>query len=261
MPTIRVHHVDAFTERVFAGNPAAVCPLDTWLPDSVMQAIAAENNLPATAFFVLEDDHYRLRWFSPVAELELCGHATLASADVLFRMVGHPGLLVRFETRSGTLTVTHQNGVYALDLPAVTPEPCAVSSILAGALAVTPVETLRALDHIVVLASETQVRALRPDLAALAGLDLRGVCVTAPGDHVDFVSRFFAPKVGIPEDSVTGSAHCALAPYWAQRLGKVSLTATQVSPRGGSLVCEAQGDRVTLRGRAAHYMSGEIAVP
>jgi PhzF family phenazine biosynthesis protein len=259
--TLARYQVDAFTDRVFGGNPAAVCPLDEWLPDGVMQSIAAENNLAATAFFVREGDDYRLRWFTPVAEVDLCGHATLASADVLFRLLGHPGSSIRFLTRSGPLEVGRDGDGYAMDLPATVPTPCEVSPVLQEALGVPVDEALRAFDHVAVLASEALVRELRPDLSRLKELDLRGVVVTAPGHEVDFVSRFFAPKLGIDEDPVTGSAHCILAPYWAGRLGRTRLRAQQVSPRGGRVDCEVRGDRVTLRGRAAHYMTAEITIP
>jgi PhzF family phenazine biosynthesis protein len=255
---LRMYQVDAFADRIFAGNPAAVCPLEKWLSDDLMQGIAAENNVPATAFFVREGGEYRLRWFTPTQEISICGHATLASADVLFRILGHPGDSVSFMTRAGTLNVTHENGVYALDFPATVPEPCPASPQFVEAFGTVPVETLRALDHIVVLEHEAQVRELRPNFSALSGLDLRGVCVTAPGLTVDFVSRFFVLRPDSPEDPVTGSAHCELAPYWARRLGKTSLVAHQVSRRGGEILCDLRGDRVTLRGRAAHYMTAEL---
>jgi predicted PhzF superfamily epimerase YddE/YHI9 len=253
-----MYQVDAFADRVFTGNPAAVVPLDTWLPDALMQAIATENNLAETAFFAPEDDHYRLRWFTPVAEVDLCGHATLASADVLFRVLGYPQDTVTFATRSGPLVVSRAGGLYAMDFPATPPTPCAPLPMWREALGVDPVETLRAFDHIVVFESEAQVRALRPNLSLLATLDLRGVCVTARGETADFVSRFFAPALGVNEDPVTGSAHCELAPYWAGRLGKTAFRAEQVSPRGGIVWCELRGDRVTLRGRAAHYMTADV---
>jgi predicted PhzF superfamily epimerase YddE/YHI9 len=257
---LRIYQVDAFTDRVFSGNPAAVCPLEVWLPDTVLQGIAAENNVPATAFFARDGEQYRLRWFTPTQQINICGHATLASADVLFRVLGHPGESVSFTTRAGTLNVTHERGVYALAFPCTVPVPCAPSPAFLGAFGIAPVETLRALDHIVVFEHEAQVRNLRPNYAALAGLDLRGVCVTAPGLAVDFVSRFFVLRPDSPEDPVTGSAHCELAPYWAQRLGKTSLVAHQVSPRGGEVLCDLHGDRVTLRGRAAHYMTADITL-
>jgi PhzF family phenazine biosynthesis protein len=260
MTTLQMYQVDAFTDRVFGGNPAAVCPLEQWLPDALMLAIAAENNLAETAFFVKEGAAYRLRWFTPVAEVDLCGHATLASADVLFRILGYVGKTIRFDTRSGVLEVKRRDGGYAMDFPATMPEPCAPPPALVAGLGVTPVETLKAFDYVAVLASEAQVRSLRPDFARLATLELRGVAVTAASDRVDFVSRFFAPALGVNEDPVTGSAHCELAPYWSARLGKTSLRAEQVSPRGGAVRCDLRGDRITLFGQAAHYLTAVISV-
>jgi PhzF family phenazine biosynthesis protein len=257
---LAMYQVDAFADRVFSGNPAAICPLDAWLPDSVLQAIAAENNLAETAFFVEQGSTYRLRWFTPVAEVDLCGHATLASADVLFRVLGYQGQTIRFQTRSGMLEVERRDGLYAMDFPATVPVECDASPVLVEALGLTPQSTLKGFDHIAVLDGEGQVRALSPNLARLAQLDLRGVVVTARGVHADFVSRFFAPKLGVNEDPVTGSAHCELAPYWGARLGKTSMHAEQVSARGGAVHCELRGERVTLRGRAAHYMTAEIYV-
>lgn len=262
MPTIPLFHVDAFTREIFGGNPAAVCPLEAWLPDALLYRIAAENNLPETAFFVKTGEgRYDLRWLTPTTEVDLCGHATLASADVLFRLLGFRGDRVRFHTRSGVLEVTHRDGLYAMDFPASPPEPCEAPAALVQALGVTPRATLRAFDYVVVVDTDAQVRALAPDFATLAQLDLRGVTVTAPGRDVDFVSRFFAPRYGINEDPVTGSAHCELAPYWAGVLGTTRLRAEQVSARGGRIDCEVRGDRVTLAGRAAHYMTAAITIP
>jgi PhzF family phenazine biosynthesis protein len=256
--TLRMYQVDAFADRVFTGNPAAVVPLAAWLPDAVMQAIAAENNLAETAFFSAEGDRFRLRWFTPVAEVDLCGHATLASADVLYRLLGYAGPVVTFESRSGPLVVSREGDRYAMDFPAMTPVPCAPPPAFREALGVEPVETLRAMDHVVVLESEAQVRALAPDLSRLRALDLRGVCVTARGDDVDFVSRFFAPNYGIDEDPVTGSAHCALTPYWAQRLGTPRLLGYQASARGGTVRVEHKGTRVRLAGHAVTVFTAEL---
>lgn len=255
-----MYQVDAFTDRVFSGNPAAVCPLDGWLPDAVLLSIAAENNLAETAFFVKEGDGFRLRWFTPVTEVDLCGHATLASADVLFRVLGYPEPVVRFATRSGTLAVERRGDAYAMDFPVTAPEACEPPLALVEGLGLTPTATLKAFDYVAVVDTEAAVRALAPDFTRLAALDLRGVAVTAPGDRVDFVSRFFAPAFGVNEDPVTGSAHCELAPYWSHRLGKTSLHAEQISPRGGTVRCELRGPRITLLGRAAHYMTAEITV-
>ena len=257
-----LYQVDAFAERPFTGNPAAVCPLDRWLPDELMQAIAAENNLAETAFYVPEDDVYRLRWFTPATEVDLCGHATLATAYVLMNEQ-RPGLKqVAFETRSGRLTVTREGDLYSMDFPARMPLPCDVHPALIPALGgVTPVEVLGSRDYVVVYENEEQVRAIRPDMSALMSIDRFAVIVTAPGHSVDFVSRFFAPAQGVPEDPVTGSAHSSLIPYWAQRLGRNKLHARQISARTGDLRCEFRGERVTIAGRAVFYLKGEIQVP
>lgn len=255
---IRQYQVDAFATRAFEGNPAAVCPLENWLDDGLLQAIAEENNLSETAFFVPSDKGFRLRWFTPASEVDLCGHATLATAHVLFVHLGHPGPAITFETRSGPLTVRREDDLLNMDFPARPPTPCASFELLARALGRQPLEVLRADDYLVVFDNEAAVRGIRPDFALLGTLDLRGVIITAPGSSDDFVSRFFAPRLGIPEDPVTGSAHCTLAPYWAGRLGKCRLSARQVSKRGGSLSCESKGDRVLLSGAAITVMEAEI---
>ena len=255
---IRQYQVDAFTTRVFEGNPAAVCPLEAWLDDTVLQAIAAENNLPDTAFFVPSERGFRLRWFTPIAEVDLCGHATLASAHVLFAILGYAKKQIIFETRSGELVVESNNGLLTMNFPARVPVSCPVPDGLIDGLGHPPLEVLAADDYIVVFQNEEIVRLLSPDFSKLQQLNLRGVVVTAPGNAVDFVSRFFAPKIGVPEDPVTGSAHCELTPYWAGRLGKNTLEARQVSKRGGSLRCQLQGNRVILAGRAVTFMVAEI---
>ena len=257
---IKQYQVDAFASRVFEGNPAAVCPLDAWLPDELMQAIAGENNLSETAFFVPEGDGFRLRWFTPVAEVDLCGHATLASAHVILNILGHKSDRVEFETRSGLLSVERDGEMLAMDFPAQPPQPCETPRELIVGLGAEPVEVLAAADYIAVFDNEDAVLALAPDFDILNELVLRGVCVTAPGKRVDFVSRFFAPKLGIPEDPVTGSAHCELAPYWSSRLDKDELTARQVSKRGGDVRCRLMGDRVLLSGQAMTFMVGEIDI-
>ena len=258
---LRQYQIDAFATRVFEGNPAAVVPLDHWLTDATMQAIAAENNLSETAFFVLEGETYRLRWFSPVGEIDLCGHATLASAWVLFELLGYTGSTIAFDTRSGRLVVAREGQRLVMDFPALPAEPCPAPPALLAGLKHQPVEVLAADDYFAVFESEDDIRALAPDLAELSKLDRRGVCVTAPGSSVDFVSRFFGPKWGIPEDPVTGSAHCTLAPYWAARLGKTRFIARQLSRRGGELHCELRGGRVVIAGSAVKFMEGAIAVP
>ncbi len=257
---IPLFQVDAFTGRIFGGNPAAVCPLEAWLDDAKMQAIAAENNLSETAFFVEAGDHYELRWFTPVHEVDLCGHATLATAHVLFALLEEPGDTVAFETRSGRLTVSRDGDALVMDFPALAPEPWGASDALACALGAAPAEVLGNVNCVAVYPSEADVRGLAPDLRLVAALPYEGVIATAPGEAVDFVSRYFAPKFGIPEDPVTGSAHCELAPYWAKRLGRERLTAHQVSARGGELDCEVKGDRVLLTGRAVTYLEGIIDV-
>jgi PhzF family phenazine biosynthesis protein len=259
--TITQYQIDAFAQNVFQGNPAAVCPLQHWLDDAVLQAIASENNLSETAFFVATGSRYELRWFTPVAEVDLCGHATLASAYVLFELLGHAQPAITFATRSGELIVTRRGERLAMDFPTRRPRRCAVPAALIAGLGLTPIEVLAAEDYIAVLEHEQQVRELQPDLSLLSTLDLRGVAITAPGSEADFVSRFFAPKHGIPEDPVTGSLHCALTPYWAERLGKQTMIARQVSRRGGTLLCELAGDRVVLSGYAVKFMEGEIEVP
>jgi PhzF family phenazine biosynthesis protein len=254
-----LYHVDAFTGRVFAGNPAAIVPLESWLDDATLQNIAAENNLSETAFFVGGRGRYEIRWMTPATEVDLCGHATLASAWVVFNVLEPGGSRVTFDSKSGPLVVSREEDLLALDFPARPPEPAeAARGALASALGRPPLETWAARDYLAVFGSEAEVRALRPDMARVAALDRFALIVTAPGESVDFVSRFFAPAKGVPEDPVTGSAHCTLIPYWSRRLGKKRLTARQVSPRGGELSCEDQGERVRIAGRAAKYLQGTI---
>lgn len=255
---LQQYQVDAFASRVFEGNPAAVCPLESWLDDALLQAIALENNLSETAYLVPAGDSFELRWFTPSAEVELCGHATLAAAHVLYTELGYSAESVRFNTRSGELIVRRDGELYTLDFPATVPQPCPVPAGLAEALGRQPAEVLAADDLVAVFASAAEVLALEPDQTLLAKLDYRGIIVTAPGETHDFVSRFFAPRVGVPEDPVTGSAHCKLAPYWAQRLGKSRMSARQVSRRGGDLTVELRGDRVHMAGRAVLFMVAEI---
>ncbi len=258
---VPLYQVDAFTGRVFAGNPAAVCPLDDWLPDATMQAIAAENNLSETAFFIDRRDYYDLRWFTPAMEVDLCGHATLASAYVIFHLLSSDKRSARFETRSGALTVERDEGLLVMDFPAAPAQACELPEGLGEALGATPREVLAVpRDYLAVFESEDEVRRIDPDMAKLAGLDRLGVMISAPGGEADFVSRFFAPRAGIPEDPVTGSTHCTLVPYWAERLGKRELRALQLSPRGGELYCEARAERVRIAGRCALYLEGAIHV-
>lgn len=255
---IPIYQIDAFTNRLFAGNPAAVCVLTEWLPDELMLAIAAENNLSETAFLVGEGGRYGLRWFTPVLEVDLCGHATLAAAFVVFRFL-EPALdAVRFDTRSGELTVRRRGEWLEMDFPPRPPARAQPPPGLIEALGRPPREVWKARDYMAVYDSEDDVRHLAPDMAALGRVDMFAAIVTAPGSDADFVSRFFAPAVGVPEDPVTGSAHCTLAPYWASRLGKTVLRARQLSPRGGEILCELRGDRVALAGQAVLYLEGVI---
>jgi PhzF family phenazine biosynthesis protein len=258
---VPIYQVDAFSSRLFGGNPAAVCPLDTWLPDATLQSIAAENNLSETAFFVANGKGYRLRWFTPGCEVDLCGHATLATAYIILNRLAAGKDLVSIETLSGELIVRRDGDLYSLDFPARPPAPCVVPPNLADSLGAVPTEVLAARDLLAVYGSEQQVRALEPNMDAIAKLRYFAVIVTAPGSgDVDFVSRFFAPAKGVAEDPVTGSAHCTLIPYWAKRLGKTKLRARQVSARGGDLWCEFRGDRVTISGAAALYLEGSIRI-
>lgn len=258
-----LYQVDAFTDRLFAGNPAAVVPLEEWLPEPAMQAIAAENNLAETAFFVRQGEAYGLRWFTPTVEVELCGHATLASAYVIFRFLEPARARVDFDTlKAGRLGVSREGEVLALDFPALPPEPCALPPELPAALGATPVELHRQGQRLLaIFARAEDVAALKPDFAALVRQGHGSLIVSAPGaGEIDFVSRYFAPAYGIGEDPVTGSAHCVLAPYWARRLGKERLEARQISRRGGTLSCTVQETRVAIAGRCALYLEGWITV-
>ena len=257
---ISLFQIDAFTDRIFGGNPAAICPLETWLADEQMQAIAFENNLSETAFFVPESDEFRLRWFTPAVEVDLCGHATLASAFVLFNCMGYAKDKVTFLTRSGPLTVTRRDSLLEMDFPSRPPTACDVHPDLITALGREPELVLASRDYFCVYPSEDDVRALQPDFTRLAQIDRFAVIATAPGNDCDFVSRFFAPAQGVNEDPVTGSAHCTLTPYWAKRHGKNSLIARQVSARGGEIRCEDRGDRVAIAGNAVLYLEGHIDV-
>ncbi len=270
--SLPLYWIDAFSDKIFAGNPAAVVPLESWLPDAFMQRIAFENGLAETAFFVKTGEaRFHLRWFTPGAEVDLCGHATVATAFVLFTQLGFTGGRITFDSRSGPLHVTRlADGKIELDFPARPSVPTTPPSAILKGLGATPVYYAQAQANLAVFNTAAEVRALRPDFAMLATLEQYGTIVTAPGDGegCDFVSRFFAPRVGVPEDSVTGSAHCMLTPYWAQRLGKTRLHARQLSARGGELWCELvsatdagqTGDRVKIAGHAVLYLKGMIEV-
>ncbi|RMG18084.1 MAG: PhzF family phenazine biosynthesis protein [Bacteroidetes bacterium] len=258
---LQLFQVDAFTKRVFGGNPAAVCPLDAWLPDAQLQAIATENNLSETAFLVPKGTEYELRWFTPALEVDLCGHATLASAHVLYQHLGYTAPSITFLSRSGPLLVSQSEKGYSMDFPAIIPQEVAPPPQLARALGAAPQAVFRANDYLLtIFESEAQIRALAPDFGLLRQVDALGTIVSAPGKEVDFVSRFFAPRAGIDEDPVTGSAHCSLIPYWAGVLGKTDLHALQISARQGELFCRLQGERVAIAGQAVTYMLGEILV-
>jgi PhzF family phenazine biosynthesis protein len=258
---IAIYQVDAFTDKVFKGNPAAVCPLKDWPADEVMQAIAAENNLSETAFFVGGNGKFALRWFTPQTEVDLCGHATLASAFVYFNFMDTGRRKVTFETKSGRLGVSRVEDHLALDLPAHPATRIRALPALTKALGAKPQQLWAAQrDYMAVFAKEQEVRALAPDMERLSKLDRQGVIVTAPGLNSHFVSRFFAPRMGVAEDPVTGSSHCTLVPYWAARLKQDRLLAHQVSARGGELLCMARGERVGIAGRCALYLRGAVTI-
>lgn len=258
MKSYPIYTVDAFTNSVFGGNPAAVCPLQSWLPETVMQQLAAENNLSETAFFVKEEDTFHIRWFTPEFEIDLCGHATLASAFVIFTQLNYPGTTIRFTCKSGLLDVTKNNELIKLNFPSRVPVPAEAPEILLKGIGKTPGKVLKSRDYFLVYENEQDILDIKPDFQYLNQLDCVGIIVTAPGKEVDFVSRFFVPNSVIGEDPVTGSAHCNLIPYWAEQKGKTTLTAKQVSARGGELWCELLGDRVTMAGNAILYMKGEF---
>jgi PhzF family phenazine biosynthesis protein len=255
-----LYQVDAFATEVFKGNPAAVCICDRWPDPKLMQQVANENNLSETAFAVPEGDCYEIRWFTPEMEVELCGHATLATAHVLFNHMDYEGDLICFNTLySGRLTVRRSGALLTLDFPADTMEAMVVPELIVTALQTPPLKAFRGkTDFMFVFASQSEIEKMQPDFGLLAQVGGRGVIVTALGNEVDFVSRFFAPQTGINEDPVTGSAHTALIPYWSKVLGKKELTARQLSARGGDLVCEDKGDRVNISGHAVTYMIGEV---
>nr|WP_294796231.1 PhzF family phenazine biosynthesis protein [uncultured Mucilaginibacter sp.] len=260
--TIPIYQADAFTDKLFGGNPAAICPLTEWLPDDTMQQIAKENNLAETAFFVRNENGYLLRWFTPEYEIDLCGHATLASAHILFTELAYGGDTIHFDTvKAGTLTVKRDGDKYTMDFPSRPPIPIETPNGLIEALGgAEPTAILRSRDYFVVYDTEEEITELSPDMFALSKMDTVGIIVTAPGKNSDFVSRFFAPGAGIPEDPVTGSAHCNLIPYWAKIFGKDKLHAYQLSARKGELWCELKGDRVLMSGKAVTYLKGEIVV-
>ena len=256
-----IYQVDAFASELFRGNPAAVVPLEKWLPDAVLLSIALENNLSETAYLVPDRNGYHIRWFTPVVEVALCGHATLASAHVVFSELGFDGETIEFQSKSGPLTVKCGSSGYIMDFPAEPSDSCDVPKPLTEGLGLEPDLVMKGTDYLAVVSTQLQIEELAPDYRKLARLKSRGLIVTAPGDDCDFVSRCFFPQTGIDEDPVTGSAHCQMTPYWVDRLGKSKLVAWQLSARGGEVICQMQGDRVTLEGEAVKYMEGKIEIP
>lgn len=260
---IELYQIDAFTDKLFAGNPAAVCPLDEWLEDDVLQKIAIENNLAETAFFVkLETGNYHLRWFTPEIEMDLCGHATLASAYVLFEELAYPHDKIIFESKSGPLVVSKIDDYLQLDFPSRPPKRTELPAAIRQALNIQPREVWKARDYLLVYESEEDIKNLKPNIGLLdqVNIDPGGIIVTAKGEEVDFVSRFFTPQASVFEDPVTGSAHCTLVPFWADRLSRTNFHAIQISSRGGELFCDLRDDRVFIRGKAIKYLKGTIEV-
>jgi PhzF family phenazine biosynthesis protein len=257
-----IFQVDAFTDKVFGGNPAAVCPLKNWLPDEVLQRIALENSVAETAFFIPLNDGFEIRWFTPEIEMDLCGHATLATAHVLAKHLGYSLPFINFQSKAGELVVTVENELLSLNFPSRKPEPSDIPQIILDAVLLKPEEVLKSRDYVLVFESEETIRRMKPDQGILnqINIDPGGIIVTAPGNEVDFVSRFFTPQASIFEDPVTGSAHCSLIPYWSERLGKESMLALQVSPRVGKLFCKNLGERVLISGEAVAYLEGSITI-
>jgi PhzF family phenazine biosynthesis protein len=255
---LSIYQVDAFTDKLFGGNPAAVIPLEQWIPEALMQQIAMENNLAETAFFVAKEDEFEIRWFTPAAEINLCGHATLASAYVLYEVLGHPAKRIIFQSKSGPLIIEKTGELISMDFPSWVPEPVAWPEGLKEILGTDNIVAIaKSRDLLVELASEEDVINARPDFLRMKETGLN-IMITAPGNNVDFVSRFFAPALGIDEDPVTGSAHSQLIPYWSKKLDKTSMKALQLSKRGGYLEVQQKEDRVIMAGKAVYYMKGEI---
>lgn len=257
---IPIYQIDTFSNSVFQGNPAAVCPLEEWLPDEILQSIAGENNLSETAFYVKKGDCFELRWFTPTKEVDLCGHATIATAHVLFEKRGFAGKKIIFHSRSGILKVERNGEYFSMDFPILHGEHCDIPRVLEDALGLKPREAYKAMDYMAVFEKEDDIIGMQPNFELLRKLDLRGLIVTAPGKETDFVCRFFAPNYGINEDPVTGSAYCMLTPFWSEKLHKKRLTAKQLSPRSGSLVCELVDDRVLISGKSVSYLEGQIEI-
>ncbi len=257
---IPLYQIDVFTDGVFKGNPAAVCPLKEWLDKDTMLSIAAENNLSETAFFVSNGDFFELKWFSPKIEIDLCGHATLATAYVIFNYLKPDINIVKFMTNSGELTVSRNDNMLIMNFPSSKSEPVKIPQKLIDGLQATPIETLKSRDYLAVFNSEEVIRSIKPDFEILNELDCLGIIISAVGNDSDFVSRFFAPGAGINEDPVTGSAYTTLIPYWSNKLGKKELHAFQVSERQGEVFCKDLGERVEISGQAITYLIGEIEI-
>ena len=257
---IDIYQIDAFATRAFEGNPAAVCPLDSWLSDELMLSIAAENNLSETAFFVPDGERFSIRWFTPTAEVALCGHATLASAFVLFNILDYEGDRIEFDSKSGILPVSRDGDRLVLDFPSQPPELCDTPKEIIEAFGVIPSECLKAEDYVVIFQNTEQVQTASPNFEILRGIDCRAVIISAASEEYDFVARVFGPNVGILEDPVTGSAYTQLVPYWSKKTGRTVFQAKQVSSRGGELFCELVGDRVRIAGRAVQFMTGSIEI-
>ncbi len=257
---LSIYQIDAFAEKIFKGNSAAICQLDEWLPDEILQNIAQENNLSETAYFIKQDGKYHIRWFTPTVEVNLCGHATLACAYVIFEVLGLESDVILFHSKSGELKVTQKENLIELDFPVSTVSKCEIPHEITKAFGKEPIEVWRADDYLVVYENEADIVSLSPDFYVLSQLECRGIIATSRGEETDFVSRFFAPRCGVNEDPVTGSAHCELMPYWARKLGKNMLTAAQLSKRGGKLQCKLVGDRVLISGNAVKYLEGEIEI-
>ncbi|GBD90090.1 putative isomerase YddE [bacterium BMS3Abin04] len=257
---LKIYQVDAFTNKLFKGNPAAVCPLNEWLDDKTMQNIAAENNLSETAFFVKEEKHYIIRWFTPTLEIPLCGHATLASAFIIFNYLETGLTEIKFNSKSGILTVTRNSDLITLNFPSLIVEKVDIPKEIINSVKIEPTEVYFNKSYLALYKDEVTIRNIKPDFTLLKEIHTHGLIVTAPGDNVDFVSRFFVPDAGINEDPVTGYAHTILTPFWAKKLGKTKLNALQLSKRGGELFLEDKGERVNISGRAKLYMIGEIFI-
>ncbi len=257
---LKIYQLDAFANKQFEGNPAAVCPLDQWIDDTLMQKIAAENNLSETAFFVENNGIFHIRWFTPNREVSLCGHATLASAYVIFTYLDYKHPRIEFICQSGKLFVSKHNHLLSMDFPSEPHTPCMIPNELAQAFDSRPVSCFFNQDYFLIFSSEEQILNAQPDMTLLSTIDCRGICISAPSHEYDFVSRFFAPRFGINEDPVTGSSFTALAPYWSEQLNKTSLHARQVSARGGDVQLQCSGKRVTISGTVKHYMTGTLFI-